>query len=143
MGKISGYAAVFNSRSDDIGWIEEIDARAFDSVLAKNPDVVCLFNHDASMLLGRTTSGTLRLSVDARGLAYVCLLPNTNLGADVYELVARGDINASSFAFSVKRDEWTAMRDGSVKRRILEFADLNDVSPVTCPAYPATSVGLA
>lgn len=138
---IGGYAAVFDSPSLDLGWTEEVDPQAFDSVLAASPDVRCLFNHDPGALLGRTTAGTLRLSVDARGLAYDCDLPDTQLARDLGTLIERKDITGSSFGFIVKRDQWTDNRDGTVTRRILEFDELLDVSPVTYPAYPATSAG--
>lgn len=138
---IGGYAAVFDSPSVDMGWTEEIDPQAFDSVLAASPDVRCLFNHDPGVLLGRTTAGTLRLGVDARGLSYECDLPDTQAGRDIATLIQRRDISGSSFGFICKRDQWTDNRDGTITRRILEFDQLLDVSPVTYPAYTATSAG--
>lgn len=141
--KIKGYGAVFNSQSENLGWStelrEEIDAHAFDGVLATNPDVRGLFNHDSNFVLGRTTAGTMRLSVDARGLAYEIDPPDTQFARDLMVSMRRGDITGSSFAFTVKRDQWTDNPDGSISRRILEFDELLDVSPVTYPAYPATS----
>jgi uncharacterized protein len=140
---ICGYAAVFDSESEDMGyWTElreEIDPHAFDSVLASNPDVRALFNHDANLVLGRTTSGTLRLSVDARGLKYEIDPPDTQLARDLMVSMRRKDITGSSFGFVCKRDQWTDNPDGSITRRILEFDQLYDVSPVTYPAYPASS----
>jgi uncharacterized protein len=141
--KINGYGAVFDSQSEDLGYFselrEEIDPHAFDSVLATNPDVRGLFNHDANFVLGRTTAGTMRLSVDARGLAYEIDPPDTQFARDLMVSMRRKDISGSSFAFTCKRDQWTDNPDGSVTRRILEFDQLFDVSPVTYPAYPATS----
>jgi uncharacterized protein len=142
---IEGYAAVFDSRSEDLGWYqemrEEIDPHAFDNVLATNPDVRGLFNHDSNFVLGRTTAGTLRLKVDARGLQYSIDPPDTQVARDLMVSIRRKDITGSSFAFVCKRDQWTDNEDGSVTRRILEFDQLLDVSPVTNPAYPASSVG--
>lgn len=141
--KISGYGAVFDSPSEDLGWCqemrEEIDPHAFDSVMETNPDVRGLFNHDANHVLGRTSAGTMRLAVDARGLSYEIDPPDTQFAKDLMVSMRRGDINGSSFAFIVKRDQWTDNPDGSVTRRILEFDELLDVSPVTYPAYPASS----
>ena len=141
--KISGYGAVFNSQSEDLGWFqelrEEIDPHAFDTVMATNPDVRGFFNHDPNLVLGRTTAGTMRLSVDARGLAYEIDPPDTQFARDLMVSMRRKDITGSSFAFTVKRDQWTDNPDGSVTRRILEFDQLYDVSPVTFPAYPASS----
>ncbi|HUN85153.1 MAG TPA: HK97 family phage prohead protease [Terracidiphilus sp.] len=140
IGSIDGYAAVFDSDSCDMGFIEQIDPHAFDSVLATNPDVCCLFNHDDNKLLGRTASGTTRVSADSHGLHYRCSLPDTPTGNEVRELVRRGDISGSSFGFICKRDEWSVDASGNLYRRILEFDQLLDVSPVTYPAYSDTSV---
>lgn len=141
--KISGYGAVFDSPSEDLGWgfelREEIDPQAFDTVMASNPDVRGLFNHDANCVLGRTAAGTMRLSVDARGLAYEIDPPDTQLARDLMVSMRRKDITGSSFAFTTKRDQWTDNPDGSVTRRILEFDQLYDVSPVTFPAYAASN----
>jgi hypothetical protein len=141
--KISGYAAVFDSQSQDLGFYEEvreeIDPHAFDAVLATTPDVCAFFNHDENLVLGRTTANTLHLSVDARGLSYVIDPPDTQFARDLMTSIRRGDINGSSFGFVCERDQWTENEDGSVTRRILEFASLIDVSPVTWPAYLATN----
>jgi HK97 family phage prohead protease len=141
--KISGYGAVFDSPSEDMGYFEElreeIDPRAFDGVMASNPDVRGLFNHDSNLVLGRTTAGTMRLSVDARGLSYEIDPPDTQFARDLMVSMRRKDITGSSFAFVVKRDQWTDNPDGSITRRIIEFDQLLDVSPVTYPAYPAAN----
>src|ERR1039457_5103888 len=75
--KITGYAAVFNSPSEDMGFVELIEKRAFDKTLASKADVRALFNHNADAVLGRTTSGTLRLITDAKGLKYEIDPPDT------------------------------------------------------------------
>jgi HK97 family phage prohead protease len=139
---IGGYAAVFDSNSEDMGFTETIDPHAFDSVMAKNPDVRCLWNHNADHILGRTQSGTLKLSVDARGLAYECQPPDTQFANDLMVSMRRKDITGSSFGFIAKRDQWTEMPDGSIQRRILEFDELLDVSPVTYPAFVAATSGV-
>lgn len=140
---IGGYAAVFDSDSEDLGYYcevrEQIDPHAFDSVMASTPDVRCFFNHDPNLVLGRTTAGTLRLSVDARGLVYDCDPPDTQVARDLMVSLRRKDITGSSFGFICKRDQWTDNPDGSVTRRILEFDQLFDVSPVTFPAFTAAS----
>jgi HK97 family phage prohead protease len=137
--KISGYASIFNSPYNAGFWTEEVDANAFDSVIASKPDTVALFNHNPDYVLGRTTSGTLSLSIDARGLAYTIDPPDTQLARDLITSMRRGDVTQSSFAFVVARDQWTDNPDGSIIRTILEFAELYDVSPVTYPANPSTS----
>jgi hypothetical protein len=140
--QISGYACVFDSPSEDIGWIEEVDPKAFNNVMSGSPDVRALFNHNADMVLGRTKSGTLHLSIDARGLAYVIDPPDTQVARDLIVSMQRGDVNQSSFGFVCARDQWTENADGTVSRRILEFAELLDVSPVTYPAFTSTSSGI-
>lgn len=135
--KISGYASIFNTPYDLGYWIEEIDPNAFDSVIASNPDVRALWNHNADLPLGRTASGTLSLSIDSRGLAYVIDPPATTYANDLIVSMRRKDVTQSSFAFITKRDQWTENEDGTVTRRILEFDELLDVSPVTYPANPA------
>lgn len=148
-GKVSGYAAVFNSESEDMGWwteVREIIAPgAFDA--ADMSDVRALFNHDSNMLLARTSSGTLQLSIDKTGLKYEFELPDTTVGRDLRELLRRGDVSQSSFGFTVKKQSWSEEKDerGEVIRmvRTIEKIDrLFDVSPVTYPAYPDTQVAL-
>ncbi len=138
--KISGYAAVFDSPSEDLGYFREsIDPHAFDTVMATAPDVRALFNHDPNLILGRTKAGTLALSLDARGLAYTIDPPDTQLARDLITSMQRGDVTQSSYAFIVARDQWTDEADGTVSRRILEIEELFDVSPVTYPGFTATS----
>jgi len=136
---ISGYASLFNSPYDAGWWIEQIDPSAFDSVVASNPDTRALWNHNPDCVLGRTTAGTLHLTIDTRGLAYVIDPPDTALAKDLMVSMRRKDVTQSSFAFITKRDQWVDNPDGTITRTILEFSDLLDVSPVTYPANPATS----
>lgn len=136
---ISGYASLFNSPYDTGWWIEQVDDHAFDSVIASNPDCRALWNHNTDHVLGRTTSGTLHLSIDSRGLAYVIDPPNTQIANDLMVSMRRKDVTQSSFSFITKRDQWTDNPDGTITRTILEFEELYDVSPVTYPANPATS----
>jgi len=132
--KIAGYAAMFNVLSQDLGGFKErIAPGAFDNVLEQ--DVRAVFNHDPSLLLGRSAAGSLRLSVDGTGLAYEVDLPDTTVGRDVKELVNRGDISQSSFRFSVLKAEWSVGEDGGEIRTIEQVGTLVDVSPVTYPAY--------
>jgi HK97 family phage prohead protease len=135
---IRGYAAVYNSDSEWMGgFYEQIATGAFDDVL--DNDTRAYFNHDENLLLGRVSSGTLRLGTDARGLYYEVDLPNTSYANDLVELMKRGDVNQSSFAFLIDSDRWEE-RDGKTYRIIEKVSRLLDVSPVAQPAYPdATS----
>jgi len=150
---IIGYAAVFY-RADDPGtefelWpgvVERIMPGAFDEVLAAKPDVRGLVNHDPNQLLGRTAAGTLELVVDKIGLAYQIEPPDTASARDALELLKRGDMNGSSFAFTVARETWTFIEDEDSEldeiREINEIGQLFDVGPVTYPAYTATEAGV-
>lgn len=140
--KIAGYAAVFNQRSDLLGgsFVEIIAPGAFDDVLGQ--DVRGLFNHDPNYLLGRTASGTLRLTVDERGMAYEIDTPDTQTIRDlVVEPLRRGDMSGSSFAMRVAPggDSWHEEKDGLIVRTIFKIAELRDVGPVSFPAYPDSS----
>ena len=134
---IRGYAAVYNSDSEWMGgFYEQIATGAFDDVL--DNDTRAYFNHDENLLLGRVSSGTLRLGTDARGLYYEVDLPNTSYANDLVELMKRGDVNQSSFAFLIERDRWEE-RDGKTYRIIEKVSRLLDVSPVSQPAYESAT----
>ena len=139
---LRGYALKFDQRYD-VGWFSEsIAPGALD--LADMRDVRALMNHDPNFVLGRTTSGTLRLSMDETGLMYEIDLPDTQAARDLAVSVERGDITQSSWAFSVysadsgERGE-TWENDYTV-RTITRVGTIYDVSPVTYPANPDTSV---
>ena len=137
---VVGHAAVFNSLSEDLGGFrEKIMPGAFDDVL-KN-DVRAYFNHDPNYLLGRTSAGTLRLSVDEKGLRYELDVPNTTAGRDLKENLRLGNITQSSFAFTIGRDgdSWERNEDGADIRIINKVNRLYDVSPVSLPAYPSAN----
>ena len=138
---VVGYGAVFNSESNDLGGFREFIAPgAFDGRL--NDDVRFLVNHDANLILARTTNGTLRLSVDEKGLKYEADMPNTSTARDLIELLKNGTISQSSFAFVVEDDSWE-VRDGINYRTINKVSQLYDVSSVTYPAYNSASSSVA
>jgi HK97 family phage prohead protease len=139
--KITGYAARFGKWSVDMGFVERIQEGAFDKAI-KNSDVRALKNHDKNLLLGRTTSGTLRLDANKVGLKFEADVPNTTTGRDTAEEIRRGDITGCSFAFTVNKDEWKYKEDGPSERTITEIGQLFDVGPVTYPAYPDTTVAV-
>lgn len=145
---IVGYGAVFY-RGDDAGteyriWsdmVERINPGAFTRALSEGQDVRGLFNHDSGRILGRTASGTMRLSVDAIGLKYEIDLPDTQEARDLATLIARGDITGSSFAFGANKTQWEDREDGLSIRTLMDV-DLYDVGPVTYPAYESTSAAV-
>lgn len=149
-GKITGLASVFYREGDATteyelwpGVRERILPGAFSAVLAKNPDVRALVNHDSNLILGRTKAGTLRLSVTERGLEYEVDGSESSAYTDAMIALARGDIDGSSFAFRVEKsgEEWRK-ENGVDIREIREFAELYDVGPVTYPAYSGTDAGM-
>ncbi len=136
--EIRGYAAVFDSLSDDLGGFQEVVAPgAFTDTLAADADVRALVDHNSSLILGRTRAKTLALKEDRRGLRVNIQPPDTTAASDLLESMRRGDVSQMSFAFRVVDDEWDFTR--KVPLRTLRAVELFDVSVVTFPAYAATS----
>ena len=134
---VVGHAAVFDTLSEDLGGFKErIHKNAFDDVL--DNDVRAFFNHDPNHLLARVSSGTLRLSVDEKGLKYEFSVPDTSSGRDLLVSMERGDITQSSFAFTIDDDSWDK-ENGRDIRTINKVKRLYDVSPVSIPAYPGAN----
>jgi HK97 family phage prohead protease len=134
----SGYAAVFNSDSEPLPFVEQIRPGAFQRTLGARNNVKMFVNHDDTMVLASTRSGTLRLSEDGRGLRAEADLPDTTYARDLAVLLRSKVVDSMSFGFSVPRggDEWS--QDG--QRRFLNEIRLHEVSVVTgFPAYEATS----
>jgi len=133
----TGYAAVFNSDSQPLPFIERIAPGAFRGSLRNRNDIKLLWNHDTGQVLGSTRAGNLRLTEDDRGLYVEANLPRTSLAMDVRELVSTGIVDSMSFGFTVARggDEWSS--DGTV--RTLTKINLHEVSIVAFPAYTATA----
>lgn len=139
---VEGYALLFGVRSDGLSFEEEIQRGSLDGVLAKS-DVFALLNHDRGRgILARSKkgSGSLTLSVDEKGLKFRFEAPKTSLGDELLENIRRGEVDESSFAFSVSKDKWEKKSDGGWKRTIEQIEELYDVSPVYNAAYSQTSV---
>ena len=143
---ITGYASVFYRAGvpgtefrlgKDV--VERIEPTAFDSSMRRSDDVRALFNHDPSVVLGRSKSGTLRLSVDATGLRYEIEPPDTQAAKDVMTSIKRGDITGSSFAFQTITDKFENSKPDNI--RMVKDVTLWDVGPVTYPAYEASTAG--
>lgn len=144
--KITGYAAVFNSASRDLGGFTEIiKPGAFSRSLKSGADVRALAYHDPNRLLGRTTSGTLRVAEDDRGLRIEVDPPDTSYARDLAALVERRDVAGMSFAFkrikSGSPQERWYRQDGKIVRELLDI-DLLEVTVTGSPAYPATEVAM-
>lgn len=137
---VAGYAAVFGEAADIGGYFREVIARGAFTNTLRTADVRAYFDHDRGRVLGRTSSGTLRLAEDQKGLAVEIDLPDTSDGRDVKALIERGDISGMSFGFSVLKQEWDETVDPPT-RTILEV-ELREVSIVSEPAYDGTSIAL-
>src|SRR6056297_1955042 len=136
---LEGYAALFDSRSENLGgFTETIKPGAFRSSLKARNDIKLLWNHDTGAVLGSTRAGTLTLTEDERGLRVSADIANTSYGRDAAELVRRGDVTGFSFGFSMPArggDGWIS--EGT--ERLLKSVRLHEVSLVAFPAYPATN----
>jgi HK97 family phage prohead protease len=133
---LRGYAAVFNSPSQPLPFIETIQPGAFRDSLKSRNDVKLLWNHDTSVVLGSTRAGTLRLMEDERGLLVEADLPMTQAGKDAAISISRGDVTAFSFGFRIPAggDEWA-----NANERLLKRVNVHEVSVgVAFPAYTAT-----
>lgn len=150
-GILTGYGAVFNQLSRDLGgWFEEIAPEAFGAPgtdgavdMERHGRVMGRSEHSSKLLLGTTDAGTLRLFLDDVGLRYEIDLPNTGAGRDAAVLAGRGDYAFSSFAFRVLPEgaEWRIDGDDKYVRRVIG-AQLVDVAPVADPAYWGSSAEL-
>lgn len=136
---IDGYFAVFNSVYELWeGATESIDPHAFDDTLGE--DVRALINHDTTLVLGRTKSGTLELRIDSRGLWGRIKINAADMDANnLYARIERGDVNQCSFGFDIL-DEEMNYRDNGTIHWTIKRVKLYEVSPVTFPAYEETSV---
>lgn len=142
---LRGYAAVFGSLSEPIAGMfrERIVAGAFKRTLKEDGDVFALWQHDSSMPLARKSKGTLRMSEDDRGLSVEIDLPDTSYGRDAAEAVRSGLVDKMSFGFSVPAGGARMLderSDDGYPIRELNDIELYEVSPVTFPAYPDTSL---
>lgn len=140
---IEGYGVVFDKWSHDLGYFKEkVSRTAFDGV--DFSDVVATFNHDFNMVMARTSSKTLKLTIDDIGLKYSFDAPNTTAGNDLLENVRNGNIVGSSFMFNIKEQRWTWKKgpDEIDEREIVKVDRLFELGPVTMPAYPDTTAAL-
>jgi len=136
--RFTGYAARFNSLSEDLGGFKEkIAPGAFRDTIEK-ADIRALFNHDSNYVLGRTKAGTLILEEDEKGLRIDNEPPNATWAKDLAVSIERGDISQMSFGFRTVQESWN--EEGKIPIRTLEIVDLIDVSIVTFPAYKSTKV---
>ena len=137
---LSGYYIKFDEETEIFpGLSEVIDKRSLDKAL-DGADIRALFNHDTSLVLGRTGNGTLKLEVDDIGLrGDIFINPDDPAAVGAYARVQRGDVVGCSFGFWPKEVDTIQRDDGSYLDRILDM-ELFEVSPCTFPAYPQTEI---
>ncbi len=139
--KIRGYAAVFEKLSVPLwGFREKIAKGAFAESITKD-DVRALWNHDPNYVLGRNKAGTLSMEEDDKGLKIEITPPDTQWARDLMTSIERKDVDQMSFGFETEVEEWDTSKEKN-EIRTLKKVKLFDVSPVTFPAYPQTSVGV-
>jgi HK97 family phage prohead protease len=141
--KLAGYAAIYNSPSQDLGgFVERIMPGAFTRALTKPDHIRALYEHDQQRMLGRVGSGTLKLEENTKGLYFELSLPDTSYARDLGVLVERGDLNGCSFGFRVPAggDLWE-MRNGQLMRDLINV-DLHEITITGNPAYLDTSVAV-
>ena len=136
---LEGYFIRYNEETELWpGFFEEITREAVEKNL--NKDIRCLFDHDTSLILGRTGNKTLELKSDEKGLyGKVKINKNDNQAMDIFARIERGDINACSFGFCINDEVVENRSDGTTKVTIKDI-DLFEVSAVTFPAYPTTNI---
>jgi HK97 family phage prohead protease len=140
-GVLVGDAIVYGSPSCDLGgFVEIIEHGAFRAHLSTKPDIRALYEHDGSELLGRTTSGTLKVIEHDKGVSVEIDPPDTRAGNDAKTLVTRGDINGMSFGFVATRDRWDW--DTTPPTRYVKQAELREVTITATPAYQASNITL-
>lgn len=135
--KISGYAAVFNSRSLDLGGFREVILPGAFSKTITERDQHAFWQHDSSRPLGRRSAGTLALQEDEAGLRAEIVPPSTSWGHDALKSIQRGDVTQMSFGFRVVKDRFFTADDDVEVRELVEV-ELFEVSPVSQPAYEDT-----
>ena len=140
---IEGHAAVFDSLSQDLGFVfpfkERIARGAFKETIGRD-DIRALFNHDVNYVLGRNRAGTLELKETPKGLKVRIHPPDTQWARDLAQSIARGDVTQMSFGFAAEAESWS--NENGVDVRTLDRVRLFDVSPVTFPAYLDTDIAV-
>lgn len=146
----SGYGVVFNSDSvpmmiwdEKRGVVEVVEQITADSLRDTDiSDVISAYNHDFSKIMGRTSAGTLELKQDSNGVFYRFEVPNTSYGNDLIESTKRGDVQGSSFVFSMDWEEGYSIEERSDGKLIAKPKKINrmyEIGPVVMPAYPETT----
>ncbi|KOA90867.1 HK97 family phage prohead protease [Clostridium botulinum] len=137
---ISGYIVKYNTRSEYMGFYEEVAPGAFDKTLADGHNIYAMYSHRVEKILGATRNSTLKLSTDDIGLKFeIRVNPKLSYANDIYNLVKDGTIEGCSFGFFVNEDEWRYTEE-KIDLRTLKEIELDEVSIVPYPAYSSSQV---
>ena len=137
---LTGYAALFDVVADLHWYREKIDKRAFSRSLSDGDDIRALVDHDVSVnnVLGRRSADTLKLNADSKGLKVEISLPATQTARDLTQQIDNGNISGMSFGFFTREETWDYEEEPAL--RTLLDVELIEVSVVTFPAYPDTTI---
>ena len=137
---LSGYFIKFDEVTELWpGYFEVIKREGVEKAI-QNADIRALFNHDDSLVLGRTGNGTVILGVDEIGLfGDIIINKEAPQAIGAYARVQRGDVIGCSFGFIPIKINTEERDDGSYLDTILEL-EIFEVSPCTFPAYPQTEI---
>lgn len=133
--RIDGRAILFDSWSADLGGFRE---RMLPGSVTLEPDLLALFDHDTSKVLGRTSAGTMEVRSDSRGVAFTAYPPETTWANDLKVSMTRGDIKGCSYRMLVEEDKWYMDMNGQVCRDVLK-ATVSELTVTSMPAYPETT----
>lgn len=140
---VSGYVNETGKQSHLLGqrkkFREVIKKGAFARALSKGNDIHFLAEHDANKILASTRNNSLKLVEDDKGLLMTAEISDTSYGRDYHTLIKDGILRNMSFGFSVDKDKWRKLNDGTYTRDISDLT-LYEVSVVTNPAYPQSSI---
>lgn len=144
---VIGYASTFDEpyllyQDDEVTVNEIVDRHAFDD--ADMTDVIMQYDHQGRVF-ARIRNNTLEVTPDDRGLFIRADLGGTDIGRELYQEIAGGYTDRMSFGFTVAEDSREIVEDkesgkATVTRRILKIGKLFDVSAVSLPANPGTSI---
>ena len=127
----------------DYGIVEVVERITPDSMEGADiSDVIAAYNHNFDKVMARTTSDTLQLASDERGVKYAFEVPNTSYGNDLLVSVSRGDVSGSSFVFEMDYDEGYEIQeraDGKIQATVKKIKRVHEIGPVVMPAYPETT----
>lgn len=144
---VTGYASTFDDpyllwKDADVEVYEQVDRHAFDETDMQ--DVIMQYDHQGRVF-ARVRNNTLKVTPDDKGLFISADLSGTDIGRGLYQEIAGGYTDRMSFGFTVDEDEQVIQEDSTtgkthVLRTIRKVGKLYDVSAVSLPANPGTSI---